>query len=234
MKKNLTISLLFLIIAAIGCSAVKDIGRSAENTSENSERQSEKNAAAPETADTREFAPTSDPTADIEKLGERFLARDTFRAVMETTGETSAKMYLEYQKPDRFRIKTGLAEGKTVEMILIGNKTYINVNGRWMSSPVPMKGATMTDMINMFGREKMKWFSDIKYSGNDTIDGEPAYVYSYTGKVDGMNDSDSKIWVAKDNGLPLKAEAEYKDGKFRSTKIVYDYDTPVSIEAPIK
>jgi hypothetical protein len=42
----------------------------------------------------------------------------------------------------------------------------------------------------------------------------------------------SKLWIAKDTGYPVKIVADYKTGQMKSMTIVYDYDTPITIEPP--
>ena len=238
--KMLTAFVLFVSAAVVGCSTFKEIGRSAENSNAQSERATGERKTSTDgtepdiAANSGEFAPTDDPTADIERLGGRFLAQKTFRSVMDTTGNMQVHTELEFQAPDRFRLKNRLESGKSMEMILIGKQVYMNANGRWMKAPVAFGGTTALEMRDMFNREKLKWFQGLKYSGEERVEGKDAYVYVYTGKVEGMSESDSKIWVGKSDGMPIKIASTYKTGDMKTMDIVYDYDTPVSIEAPIK
>ncbi len=240
MKKNLTISLLFLLAAAVGCSTIKELGRSGDssNTSvDNSTASADNTAIAKDdgtAATAGEFAPSSDPKADIEKLGQRFLEQKTFRAEMELNGKTSMKADLEFQAPDRFHMTNQLGSGQQTEMIMIGKQVYMSAGGRWIKIPASIGQTTTKDMREMFSKEGMKWFRDVKYTGEAKVDGKDAYIYDYTGKPDGMSEYTSRIWIGKADGMPLKINAEYKSGEMKSMSIVYDYSTPVSIEPPIK
>ncbi len=254
MKKNLTICLLFLLAAAVGCSTIKDLGKTSEgvnssannstlpsnlnNAESNSSVDEDNNSVNEGKSDVAggsgEYAPTDDPTGDIKRLSDRFLNQKTFRAVMEINGKTSMEMELEFQAPDSFRLTNHLTSDKTMEMIVIGKQAYMNLNGKWMKVPTGLGNAKVTDMREMFNKEGLKWFRDVKYVGEEQVEGKDAYVYTYSGKLEGKSDYDSRIWVGKTDGMPLKINVEYKSGDLKSVSIKYDYTTPVSIEAPIK
>jgi len=58
-------------------------------------------------------------------------------------------------------------------------------------------------------------------------------VYEYKNKGEGnLGENDSKIWVAKDDGLPLKIESRYKRGNLRTMIIEYEYDPNIAIDVP--
>jgi hypothetical protein len=168
MKKNLTISLLFLLAVAVGCSTIKDLGKTSEsvNSSANNSTSTanlntaESNGSVDEgkndvVAGSGEYAPTDDPQADIKRLSDRFLDRESFRAVMETTGKMPMNAELEFQAPDRFRLKNKLSSDRSMEMIMIGKQAYMNLNGKWMKVPASMGQATPMDMREMFSKEGM-------------------------------------------------------------------------------
>ncbi|MEK7856656.1 MAG: hypothetical protein AAB288_11240, partial [Acidobacteriota bacterium] len=108
------------------------------------------------------------------------------------------------------------------------------MGSKWQKMSLPLD-STISDMRSAFNKEGMKWFSDVKYTGDDTVDGKPAYVYTYHNKGPGagVGENDSKVWIAKGDGLPIKIEAIYKTGNLKSMKIEYDYETPVVIEPPV-
>jgi len=247
MKRYLIIALLILSAVCIGCSSITDLAKKdgGTNTAANNSTASTDNSAAETVnsadegkkdvaADSGEYAPTDDPQADIEKLGDRFLDQKTFRALMETTGKMPMNAELEFQAPDRFRLKNQITSDRSMEMIMIGKQAYMNLNGKWMKVPASLGQASTKDMREMFTKEGMKWFRDVKYVGDAQVNGKDVYVYTYSGKIDGMSDYDSRIWVGKTDGMPVKITADYKTGDMKSMSIVYDYDTPVSIEPPIK
>lgn len=225
MKKNLFIPALMLLAFTFGCSK-NETGSAPANTAGNGAGAAKKSDTAP-----KEFAPSGDPMADIQKVGDRFLAQKTFRASMLGEGETQMRAMLEFVSPDRHRLKTG----RDMETIVIGQTTYIKTGGSWRKMPMSLD-TTITDMRDAFNKEAMKWFSDVKYAGEETVDERAAYVYSYHNKGPGagVGENDSKIWVAKDDGIPIKIEAVYKSGKLKKMMIEYDYKTPVTIEPPVQ
>jgi hypothetical protein len=231
-KKNSTAPLLILLVVTFGCSSLRELG--SKTRTGNSAASNSNVAAAPEskvgeTAGT--FAPSGDPKADIEKIADKFLSEDSFRAEMVGEGDMPMRTELEFVSPDRYRIKNA----NSTEMIVIGKTAYMNAGGQWRKMPMALD-STVTDMRAAFNKEGMKWFSDVRYEGEEMVDGKSAHVYAFHNKGPGagVGENDSKIWVAKSDGRPLKIEAIYKQGTLKSMTIEYDYETPVVIEPPVK
>lgn len=230
MKKDLLIPFVILLSLTLGCSKITELA----NRSGNAGGASNTNTEPPRTTDdpaqaSGEYAPSSDAKADIEKLADRFMTIKSFRANMTGEGQTPMRTEMEFVAPDRYRIKTG----NVMDVIIIGRTTYMKIGGKWQKMDMPPENA-IGEMRTAFNKEAMKWVSDVKYSGDDTVDGKPAYVYTYHGKgPDNVGENDSKIWIAKSNGLPIRVEATYKSGNLRSMTIDYDYDSPVTIEPPV-
>jgi len=108
------------------------------------------------------------------------------------------------------------------------------MGNKWQKMPLPLD-STISDMRSAFNKEGMKWFSDVKFAGEDTANGKAAYLYTYHGKgPNNVGENDSKLWVSQDDGLPIKIEAVYRTGNLKSMKIEYDYDTPVTIDPPVQ
>ena len=146
-------------------------------------------------------------------------------------GDTPMKAELQFVAPDRHRFKTD----KGMETIVIGKTTYMKMGGSWRKMPMSLD-ANIADMREAFNKEGMKWFNDVKYTGDDMANGRAAYVYSYHNKGPGagVGENDSRVWIAKDDGMPIKIEAVYKSGGLKKMTIEYDYKTPVTIEPPVK
>ncbi|MGH9947133.1 MAG: LolA family protein [Pyrinomonadaceae bacterium] len=233
MKNNIALPLIVLLLFAFGCSQIREMANTSSNseTISNSTSNSESTTTADSQPSSGEFTPTSDAKADIEKMADRFLALKSFSAKMEGEGKTPMKTDLEFVSPDRYRLK--MVNG--MEMIVIGNTSYMNIGGSWRKMTLPLD-STITDMRKAFDKDGRKWFSDVKYEGEETVDGKPAYVYAYHNKGPGagVGENDSKLWIGKNDGMPIKIEAQYKSGNLRTMKIVYDLETPVTIEPPIK
>ncbi|QYO65452.1 hypothetical protein [Leptolyngbya sp. 7M] len=236
-RKNLFFAPFLLLLGmALGCSNIERViserssgDPSAANTAE--QPSSATSDATSETSAAR-FEPSGDPKEDIQRMSDRFLALDSFRAEMTGTGKTDMKAEMDFLAPDRFRLKTGLPNGQSTEMIVIGKDTYLNVGGRWQKMGVDI-GTSMPNMRETFSKEGLKWFKEIRFEGEDTAEGQSAYRYSYSGTAPGGgNEYTSRIWVRRSDGLPIKVDADYKTGDLRTMTILYDYATKIVIEPP--
>lgn len=220
MNRDLAISLILLTAVAIGCSQIR------EPEAASSANSAEANSAANDS--TTVAATRENPAADIEAMADKFLAEKTFRAKMRGTGEKEVKTDLEFVAPDRFRIKTGPG----LETIVIGKDVYLSMNGSYQKLPGAMDGS-IPDLRATFNKEGRKWFSDVRFVGEESVNGKPSLVYEYKNKGEGnLGENDSKIWVAKDDGLPLKIESRYKRGNLRTMIIEYEYDPNIAIDVP--
>ena len=224
MNRDLALPLILLAAVAIGCSQIRD----SEPT--NSANSGEVNAPANVATNAAPAMTRENPAADIEAMADKFLAEKTFRAKMRGTGDKEVKTDLEFIAPDRFRIKTGPG----LETIVIGKDVYLSMNGSFEKLPGAMDGS-IPDLRATFNKEGRKWFSDVKYVGEESVGGKPSLVYEYKNKGEGnLGENDSKIWVGKDDGLPLKIESRYKRGNLKTMVIEYEYDPNIKIEAPVK
>jgi hypothetical protein len=226
MKLDHIVPLLLLAVLALGCSQLRDM--TGQGNTSNSEPS---NTAVPpdgSASDSAGVAPTGDPTADINRMADAFLEQRSFRATMMGSGTTPLNIEFEYVSPDRFRIRN--SQGP--ETVIIGKDLYLEMNGRWQKMPGGL-GASIPDIRKAWDKEGRKWISDAKYVGEDSVNGTPASVYTYHNKgAEGVGENDSKIWISKANGLPVRIEANYKSGTLKSMRIEYFYDENISIEPP--
>ncbi len=231
MKKDLILPFLILLALTLGCSKIGEFANRSANSGPTANTNSEtaksgETETAPGSAD---YAPSSDAKADIEKLADRFMTVKSFRATMQAEGGTPMQTQLEFVSPDRYRIKTG----NLMDVIIIGKTTYMKIGDKWQKMPSELDTA-ISDLRSTFNSEAMKWVSDVKYTGDETINGKAAYVYTYHAKgPEKIGENESKLWIAKADGLPMKVEAVYKSGPMKSMTVEYDYDATVSIEAPM-
>ncbi len=231
MTKRMILPALLLVFAVLGCSTIKELV--AENGPVENSNASNTAVVRETEAPTGAFAPSGDPKADIEKMADRFLSINSFRAKMTTEGKMSMDADLDFIAPDRFRLKTVLPAGGSTKMILIGKQTYMKLGDNWQKMPVDI-GSKVPNMRETFTRDGMKWFKEIKFEGEEMVDGKPAYLYSYTGEAPGGgNPYSSKIWIGKADGQPIKITAVYSAGDLKTMAIVYDYDTEITIEPPV-
>lgn len=233
MKNSLTVPVLILLLLVMGCSALRDMGRQAEqNTEETAETTQDDTAGSHE--EKAGFTPGHDPKSDIAEMSKRFMDETSFQAKMTGKGSVTMESAVDFVAPDRFRISTNAIGGQYVEMIVIGKQSYMNLGGKWQKMPA-MDLSSIAGVRQAFTEEGMKWVEDVRLEGEETVDGKPAYVYTYKGKSPGVGpDFSSKLWVAKADGLPIKITADYGKGELKSMEINYNYDARISIEAPIQ
>jgi outer membrane lipoprotein-sorting protein len=229
MKLEHFLPLVLLAAAALGCSQLRDMANrgDAPTNSVNSGAPTATDGSTSETA--AGVAPSGDPNADINRMADAFLEQKSFRAKMVGSGQTPMDMELEFVAPDRFRMKNTSGP----EMVIVGKNVYVENDGRWQKLPGGL-GASVPDMRKAWDKEGRKWFTDVKYVGEENANGKPAHVYTYHNKgAEGVGENDSKIWIAKSNGLPVRIEATYKSGPLKSMTVDYDYEAAISIEPPV-
>jgi hypothetical protein len=213
--------IILLLCVAIGCK-MPNLG-----TQTNSSTASNASGTAPATSGS--FTSTGDPKQDLREISKRFTEVKAFQAKMVGTGERPFNMDAGFVAPDRYRIQTG-----GMETIIIGKDTYTKVGGAWRKFPMSLNQSIPT-MRDMFTEEGLKSMTGASFDGDDTADGEDALLYSYKGAgVKGVSSYDSKLWISKSSGLPLKVEVTYDTGQLKQATITYTYDENATIEAPIK
>jgi len=176
----------------------------------------------------------SDPKADVIAASKKFIELKAFSAKMEGVGQNEIKSQVDYAAPDRFHVKYLAGTGAGMEMIMIGDQTYMKTGDSW--SKMPSSGnSSVPTLRDSFTEEGLKTLSDVKFEGSDTVDGKQALIYSYKNVTPkGDFPFTSKMWVAKDTGLPMKIYVEYSNGVLKNMTVNYDTESPVTIDPPIK
>ncbi len=176
----------------------------------------------------------SDPKVDIIEASRKFIALPAFSAKMQGMGQTEIKSQVDYAAPDRYHVSYLGGTGAGMELIYIGDDSYMKSGDKW--SKMPGGGAkSIPTLRDSFTEEGLKSLTDAKFDGEDTVDGKPALVYSYKNVTPvGDYPFTVKMWVGKSTGLPVKIYAEYSNGVLKNMTVNYDTESPVTIEAPIK
>lgn len=175
----------------------------------------------------------SDPKADVVEASKKFIELPFFSAKMEGTGQAEIKSQVDYAAPDKFHIKYLGGAGAGMEMIYIGKDGYMKSGDKW--TKMPGSGSSIPTLRDSFTEEGLKTLSDVKFEGEDKVDGKPAMVYSYKNVTPvGNYPFTSKIWIGQTTGVPIKIYVEYSNGTLKNMTVNYDIESPVSIEAPIK
>jgi hypothetical protein len=150
--------------------------------------------------------------------------------VTEVNGRESVRT-VECVAPERFHIF-----GDQDEMILAGGNVYMRSGGgEWTRLLFDA-----TEMINQIRDTKqldeIRKSTDAALVGDDTVEGEPTLVYSYSlPNPFGMKFTNKcRMWVGVTDNLPRKMEVqgELNNIKSKSTVTYYDYGALIQIEAP--
>src|SRR5215204_6056182 len=217
--KKLSLILLLLVFAVIGCKLPSSL----------------KNLVSGESGGSSSGTATggSDPKEDVIQASKKFIELPYFTANMEGKGQTDIKSRVEYSSPDRYHVKYLGGTGAGMEMIWIGKEMYMNANGKW--SRLPASNTAIPTLRDSFTEEGLKTLSEVKFEGEDSVEGETALAYSYKNVTPvGNYPFMSKIWIGKDSGVPKKIYVEYTNGTLKNMTVNYDTASPVTIEPPIK
>ena len=172
----------------------------------------------------------SDPKADVVEAARKFIALPFFTANMEGMGQTEIKSQVQFSAPDSFHIKYLGGTGAGMEMVYIGKNGYLKSGDKWTKME---QIGSIPNLRDSFTEEGLKTLSDVKFEGEDTLDGKSMSVYSYKNVTPvGAYPFTCKIWVNNSTGAPAKIHAEYTNGMLKYMDINYDTETPVKIEAP--
>ena len=226
--KNLPSVILVLVIVTLGCGLKERLGSLSGNGSASN---SDSPSATASQTDT--FPVSDDPKADVIQTSKKFLDQPHFSAQMDGRGKTNMSMKLDYAAPDRYHMTnfTGGAQQAMAEFIVIGPDMYMKFGDRWQKMP-GAAGNAIPNLRQMFNDEGLKTLEDVKYVGDENLDGKPAHIYSYRNTYNVPYPFNSKIWVGAGDGLPQKIEVTYDQGDLKTMTIVYDYSSAVSIQAP--
>ncbi len=214
--KKILLPLLILLIVGLGCSKFKELtgGTGGGGSSGGSSTAG------------------ADPKADISNAANKFIALQSFSAKMEGMGQTEIKSQVDYVAPDRFHVTYLGGTGAGIEMIMIGDQMYMKSGGKWTKSPG--NAGSIPTLRDSFTEEGLKSLTDPKFEGEETIDGKPAYVYSFKNKTPkGDFGFTCKMWVGKQSGVPMKIYATYDNGVLKNMTVNYDTESKVTIEPPI-
>ena len=174
----------------------------------------------------------ADPKADVIAASRKIMATKSLSGKLVGEGQKMIRKNVEFVAPDRYHVNLTDETGAQIEMIIIGNDTYIKSGDSW--SKLSGDIAPTPTFRNKFSDDVLNTISDVKFEGEETINGKQARVYSYklVTKV-GSFPVSQKIWVDKSSGLPIKSYEEYTDGVTSNLTTTYDAETPVAVELPV-
>lgn len=106
-------------------------------------------------------------------------------------------------------------KGTTTKVIYTGATMYLQVQGQWHGVPI-----TAQEMMDQAKEARKTTKETCKRLGDENIGGEATAVYSSHAESD-MGKSDSRIWISKSRGLPIKTEIRVGGGETIVEMITY-------------
>ena len=231
MKNYLFLPLVILCFAVLGCSKITELANSVKGGSGSN---SNSVAAKKDSSSKSSSTAGADPKEDIIQASKKFVELPSFSAKMDGIGQTEIKSQIDYVAPDRYHVMYLGGTGAGMEMIMIGNDSYMKSGGKWNKIP-GTANASIPTLRDSFTEEGLKTLTDVKYVGEDTVDGKPALVYSYKNVTPkGNYPFSSKIWIGTETGLPIKIVVDYDNGTLKQMTVNYDTESKVTIDAPVQ
>jgi len=171
------------------------------------------------------------PRDELHAAYTRFLAATSFRATVTDVNKGQQLSSMHFVAPDRYHIQNGQGQ---MEQVLIGDDAYTLIDGKRVKLPMPIKvGRIVGQYRNQAALDELARDLDVTALGEDSVDGTPAKVYSYTQTEPAR--ADVKVWIGIASGLPIQLESE---GRFMGVKSktrlrYYDYnDASIRVTAP--
>lgn len=232
MKEYILVSMFFVLLAVPACKSPDSAGVDNSKPKETAADTSDPNAKAEFLKTARKFTELPFVTAKVDR-------------VMTYDGkDVTYSRQIEFAAPNRTRIKPLDDNGDQLEYIAMGKTVYVGTCSR---CPGGIKWDKLSedggpvDVMAPFRAESLRRLSDVKFDGEETIDGKKTSVYSYQNqvfmglidKVDFMTVSSCKVWVRQDKGVPVKLHADFSNSPVKSLDIVFDVEKSVKIEAPV-
>jgi hypothetical protein len=104
---------------------------------------------------------------------------------------------------------------QTGESIYAGGLIYAMYNGKWSA------GSTTQEMKQIAEKNRQNNKTTCRYLNDEPVNGEMTAVYSVH-DVSPRSTSDSKTWISKATGLPLRSDIDMNGGKSHiSTRYEY-------------
>jgi outer membrane lipoprotein-sorting protein len=150
----------------------------------------------------------ADARADLHAAFQKNMSAKTYRAAMTALDTGKAFSTVEFQAPDRYRIKV---EGGP-ESVIAGGNMYMQVNGQSMK--VPLQPGMLEKFRSDAAWKQMEKDTLIQAAGAGTVGTEPARKFHWI--TSGKHPSTGDVWVGVKSGYVLQVEtAESKRGAVR-------------------
>jgi hypothetical protein len=186
--------------------------------------------------------PAGDPFEFIKSATLAQLQATSFRATtnLESGDGTKSQLIIEYVAPDRIHVNLG---GGNEQIAIKGKGAWIKENDTWEASP-PGSEAILFSALSPESAEQTlanTKIDTVRFVGVELLNAMPMFVYTYESEIDmgtgatiqGMN----KVWIGVVDRRVHQVEATtnsiVKEGAQDRVIATYEYDIPITIEAPI-
>ncbi len=126
-------------------------------------------------------------------------------------------------------------DGESIETVIVGPETFSRMNSAWEwkkeADADPKSSASYTFSFPINWLIRLMSGMNLQTVASEDLNGKPTTLYTLTASKETTDLPKSlKIWIGKDNGLPLKMESESDEGANTTT---YDFDSKVKIVRPV-
>ncbi|HXP94384.1 MAG TPA: hypothetical protein VN905_13015 [Candidatus Binatia bacterium] len=138
-----------------------------------------------------------------------------------TMTSASGEMTQDYVAPNRRHIS-----GRQMEMITIGDDSWMKVDGKWQHVPkMPMGAMSAPQSI---GSAPKAPETDVTLVGNQECQGQPAQVYQFSTSSASGTSEKSKLWVGS-SGYPCRMQMGSSGASMQWSQ----WGAPLTIDAPM-
>ena len=170
----------------------------------------------------------ADARSDLHAAFMKNMSASSYRAVMTDLASGTTFSTVEFQAPDRYRIKV---EGGP-ESVIAGGNMYMQVNGQSMK--VPLQPGMLEKFRSDAAWKQMEQDTLIQGGGASTVGVEPARKFHWI--TGGKHPSTGDVWVGLKSGYVIQVEtAETTGSKRGAVRVRYsDFGSAAISIAPPK
>jgi hypothetical protein len=187
--------------------------------------------------------PPGKPADIVRKASLTAFDANSMRAqtLVEGAGGDTLTLTVDFIKPDRVHVVQSTPTGGSERIAIKGKGLWVKTGDNWDAQGMAAADQFFASIDSKALAESLKVIQDdsIQFLGGEVLENIPTFVYTYKIVVDygGKKTSgDGKIWIGVADGRAYKAQSVSNSlatpGKQDRTTVLYEYDLPITIEAP--
>jgi hypothetical protein len=135
------------------------------------------------------------------------------KAVVDTLHKLTSTPYHSYM------VETLNGKTSNAETIFVGDTYYVQINGKWMVSPISAQDTKKIEQRNMKNVKN----SSCQEVRDDAVNGESATVYT-SHSVTERGTADTQMWISKSRALLLRQDIDMAGTSFKNhTSTRFEY-----------